>query len=126
MIDPAPPHAEPPVTLDELSAALDSSVLASATRRVWRSVVAAADQSRVKTLVANIRASFVDEESVVSCAGIVVATAMAVHLLLLTAQPYPFPGHSTYWLPGTLLVAGGALLLLRRPIAAAWRDRKRS
>jgi hypothetical protein len=123
MIDPARANSEPPVTLDELSAALDSGVLTSRARRIWQSVVAAAGHSRVSRLANTMRASVVGEESVLYCAGIVIVVAMAVHLMLLTAQPYPYPGHATYWLPTALLVAGVVLIVSRRPIAAAWRDR---
>ena len=114
---------EPPVTLDELSAALDSGVLTSSARRIWQSVVTAAGHSRVSRFVNQLRATFVDEESALCGAGIVIVCAMVVHLLLLMVQPYAYPGYSTYWLPTALLMAGAVLIVSRRPVAAAWRDR---
>lgn len=123
MIDSARANTERPVTLDELSGAIDRGVLTSRVRRIWGSVVVAAEHSRVSRLTGDVRTAFTDEESVLSCAGIVLVAAMVVHLLLLAAQPYAYPGHSSYWLPTALLVAGVVLIAGRRPIAAAWRDR---
>jgi len=123
MIDPMRASTERPVTLDELSSAIDSGVLTSRARRLWQSVVVAAAHSRVGRLAEDARAAFTDEESVLLCAGVVLVVAMVVHLLLLAVQPYAYPGHSTYWLPTLLLVTGVVLIVGRRPIAAAWRDR---
>ena len=123
MIDPVRTNAERPVTLDELSSAIDGGVLTSRARRLWQSVVVAAGHSRVGRLGEDARAAFTDEESVLLCAGVVLVVAMVVHLLLLAVQPYAYPGHSTYWLPTLLLMSGVVLIAGRRPIAAAWRDR---
>jgi hypothetical protein len=113
----------PPVSLEELSSALDGSVLNRTVARMWRSVVAAATHSWVMKEAGELRGRGLDEASVLGFAGIVVVVAMAVHLLLLTVQAYPYPGYSTYWLPTVLLTAGVVMLAGRRALAAAWRDR---
>ena len=119
------PHSprRAPVTLGELSAALAESVLTggppphvAGSRRQHR-------RSRAARLIGEAATALVDEESKL-LAGIVLVVAMVVHLLLLAmAQPYAFPGYSTYWLPVTLLATSLLLMAFRRPFAAAWRNR---
>jgi hypothetical protein len=116
--------AEPPVMLEDLSASLVESTTARKAAGAGRALARALGDSRAAAIASTVRSAVVDEESAVLAAGIALVAAMTTHMLLLaTAQPYPYPGYSTYWLPTTLLAFGIVLIAARRSIGAAWRDR---
>jgi hypothetical protein len=116
---------EAPIMIEELSGALDESVVGRAVRRVRILCVAAVSDSAVVRAAANAGAAWPDVESRLLIGGYVLAVAMLVHISMLAfAEPYAYPGHSRYWLPGALLVFAAVVSVFRGPIAAAWRDRR--
>ena len=119
------PRREPPISLDELASTIDDSAIGRAARTTWRRLVSSVAESRLFAAGTRAASTVAPLEAKLLVAGYVLVVAMTVHLLLLAlAEPYPFPGHSMYWLPGVLLIVGGLLVALRRPLAAAWRERQ--
>lgn len=118
-------RTEAPIALDELSTAIGGSRLARRVRVGWRSLNAAVGESRLLQL-AHTTASRAPEASIMLLlAAWVLGVGMVVHLSLLAfAEPYSFPSRSTYILPTVLLVLSVVVMVLHRPIAAAWRDRQ--
>ena len=115
-----------PVDIDAVAPAVRASLLGRVVSAVWSRLLAAREDSRAARAAVALNASFgsMDLVARIAFVGCLLTAAMAIHILLvLFAEPYPFPSRSALIVPAILMVLALSSIVLRRTLAAAWRDR---
>jgi hypothetical protein len=117
---------KPRIEIDEMAGSVRESRLAQAVRGMGaiceRALRGSQTYDAIGRLPGMIRQR--DVAAVVAFAGLVLVLAMATHIgLLLFVDPSTFPSHAALAVPGGLLIVGVLALVMRRGVAAAWRER---
>jgi hypothetical protein len=114
------------VDIDAVAPAVRASRLGRIVSAFWSRLLAAHEDSRAARAAAVLKAwlGSLDLVARIAFVGCLLTAAMAVHILLVVfVEPYPFPSRSALIVPATLMVLALSSIVLRRTLAAAWRDR---